>query len=111
MSKWGARKAAQRAYPVTECQNCGSTHRVQRHHPDLSAPLQVEILCEICHVIADQRDGTRRKRPMQNCVICGTDFQPKCSHVHKTCSPECLSELGRHLARKRWDKNGQTVNG
>jgi len=107
MSKWAARKAAQRAYAAEECQECGSTHRVQRHHPDLSDPLRVEILCEPCHVKADQRDGTRRTRPMQTCVVCGREFRPKCSHPHKTCGPACLSELGRRLAMKRWHGSGQ----
>lgn len=107
MNKAAARKAAQRFYEVTKCQECGSTHRVQRHHPDMNDPLRVEILCEVCHVKADQRDGTRKMRAMQTCVICGQQFMPKCSHPHKTCSAECLSELGRRLAMKRWHGSGQ----
>lgn len=31
------------------CRRCGSTNRVQAHHPDYSAPLDVEWLCEPCH--------------------------------------------------------------
>ena len=31
------------------CSKCGSTDRVQAHHPDYSKPLEVEWLCFPCH--------------------------------------------------------------
>jgi len=32
-----------------KCEVCGSTHNLQRHHPDYSKPLEVMTLCRDCH--------------------------------------------------------------
>lgn len=108
--KWKARKQAQRKHKAEKCQVCGSTERVQRHHPDiLNTPSVVMILCEKCHIIEDQRIGTRRKRQKSKCVVCGEMFTPKDSHPHKTCSVDCLKIRGRENALKRWrGKQNQT---
>jgi predicted nucleic acid-binding Zn ribbon protein len=101
---WAVRKAAQRAVPLTEetCSRCGSRDRLQRHHPDYSKPTEVQILCQACHVKADQRDGYRSVKQMRPCALCGTAFMPTHSKKHTLCSPECRSEMGRRNARKRW---------
>ena len=56
------------------------------------------------------KDGSWGKglKPIQFCTICGKEFLPPDSHVHKTCSPECLSELGRVNAMKRWQSASGT---
>ena len=102
-TKWMARKRAQRAAPILkECQDCGATKKLQRHHPDYNKPDLFKVLCGPCHAKADQRDGHRRQKPKQKCTICKTMFLPKDSHSHKTCGKECLSEIGRRNAMKRW---------
>lgn len=101
--KYQQRKAAQRAFPTMDkCEKCGSAENLQRHHSDYSKPTEVQILCQACHVKADLKDGTRRKKPMQKCEICGKMFNPLDSHQHKTCGAVCLSKLGRMNAENRW---------
>jgi len=39
----------------TECERCGSTERVQKHHADYSRPLDVEWLCTRCHGLEHRR--------------------------------------------------------
>ncbi len=37
-------------YPIkNKCEWCGSTYRLQRHHPDYSRPEYVITLCAYCH--------------------------------------------------------------
>jgi protein-arginine kinase activator protein McsA len=105
LTKPASRKRAQRAFPTpTACEHCGSTSHLQRHHPNLQDATSVVILCQTCHAAEHVRLGTwgqGSKKP-KTCVVCGTEFSDY-SHVRvKTCSPTCLSELGRRNARKRW---------
>jgi protein-arginine kinase activator protein McsA len=104
MTDWKSRKAAQRAVSLTGkvCENCSGVNRLQRHHRDYSKPTEVQILCQNCHVKADQRDGFRRVKAKKRCKVCDMEFLPKHSRKHATCSRECLSELGRMNAMKRW---------
>ncbi len=103
MSKWQPRKAAQRAVPIMDkCEKCGKTESLQRHHPDYSKPKEVKILCQDCHVIADLEDGTRHRKPMQKCEVCGKMFDPLDSHKHRTCGSICLAIRGRENALRRW---------
>ena len=37
------------------CKECGTTERVQAHHPDYSKPLDIEWLCFSCH--REERHG------------------------------------------------------
>ena len=107
VTKWAARKRAQRAMPTLagqEC-NCGATTNLQRHHPDYSDLDRFEVLCPRCHVLADQRDGHRKTKQTIPCKICGTMFLPSHSKKHTTCSRACLSEIGRRNAMKRWHPN------
>ena len=98
-----SRKRAQRAHPtMTCCERCGSTWRLQRHHTDLQRAESVEILCQTCHVAADFEAGTRKRRAPKTCVVCESVFTEYSHSRVKTCSPACLSELGRQNARKRW---------
>ncbi len=101
---WAVRKAAQRAVPLTgaTCERCGAVDGLQRHHPDYSQPTLVQILCQPCHVLADQRDGFRRTKQARACALCGTTFIPEHSRKHTLCSPACRSEMGRINALKRW---------
>ena len=101
---WGVRKAAQRSVSLAgkACAECGSTHRLQRHHPDYTKPTHVVILCQACHVRADLEAGTRKTKQPKVCKVCGKDFMPSHSKKHNTCNPECLSAIGRMNAMKRW---------
>lgn len=102
-----SRKRAQRhIISLRQCEDCGSTGvRLTRHHPDHGDALRVEILCYKCHAKADLRDGFRKARKRKDCAICGKVFTPSHSKKHKTCSPECLSEIGRSNAMKRWGRS------
>lgn len=105
LTKSAYRKRAQREYPkLNACERCGSTSNLQRHHPNLEDALSVVILCQACHAEEHVRRGDwgQGKRPAKTCVVCGREFSDY-SHVRvKTCSPTCLSEIGRVNARKRW---------
>ncbi len=102
-TKWMARKRSQRAMPtLAKCQECGATGKLERHHPNYAEPDRFEVLCPPCHIKADQRDGTRRKKPMKACKVCGAMFLPSHSKKHNTCSKTCLSAIGRINAMKRW---------
>jgi hypothetical protein len=35
---------------VESCARCGSTWKIERHHPDYSKPLNIVPLCHTCHV-------------------------------------------------------------
>ena len=112
-TKWMARKRAQRARPNLaneNCQTCGTARNLQRHHPDYGKPDVFQILCQPCHIKADQRDGHRRKKQEIPCKVCNRMFLPSHSKNHRTCSPACLSEIGRRNAWKRWH-SGRTENG
>ena len=63
-SKWAARKRAQRAIPLVKCEECGSTNNLQRHHDDLSRPLDVKVLCQQCHTNRDMELGKWGRRPV-----------------------------------------------
>ena len=111
-TKWMARKRAQRNLKSLEgvmCEVCGVAAK-ERHHPDYEKPDVYQVLCRLCHVIADKRDGHRRVRQEKRCKICGKMFMPCHSKKHNTCSRGCLSEMGRRNAMKRW-ANGPQDNG
>jgi hypothetical protein len=108
MKKATIRKRAQRAMPIlAACQICKSTENLQRHHPDYSEPNHIEVLCQSCHLAADQRDGTRKAKQAKPCKVCGREFMPCHSRKHATCSKECLREIGRLNAMKRWENRGK----
>ena len=96
--KTGIWKAAQRAISATACEDCGSTRRLERHHHDYSKPLDVRVLCHRCHMREHARLNLPRR--MKRCAICPREFLPNHSKNHKTCSRECLSEIGRRNAAK-----------
>jgi hypothetical protein len=51
-----ARQLARDAFPVlTSCEHCQTAERLERHHPDLSKPLAITVLCKKCHVAEHQR--------------------------------------------------------
>ena len=100
-----ARKAAQRAISASSCEQCGAIEKLQRHHPDLSKPLEVEVLCQPCHAAEHMASGTwgRGRKLPRKCVVCSKEFL----HGHskaKTCSPQCRSERGRQNAERRWSR-------
>ena len=107
MLKNTIRRRAQTAAPtLTACQECGSTGRLQRHHPNYAEPNRFQVLCLPCHVKADQRDGYRKAKVPKRCELCGKEFMPTHSTKHRLCSPECRSEMGRINAEKRWGPSG-----
>ena len=98
-----SRKRAQRFSPLGPCERCGATGRTQRHHEDLSKPIDIQILCMSCHVVAHQANGSRRRVGPALCQVCGQDFQPKQSRRSRICSDQsCKAEMGRRSAAKRW---------
>ena len=103
-SKW--RKRAQRSVPLVECESCGSTSSLQRHHPDWETPEVVRVMCQMCHTKVDYDRGRwgRGRKKRKQCVVCQSSFLPSHSKKHKTCSPQCLSILGRFNAGLRWGK-------
>ena len=108
-TKWMARKRAQRAIPNLKnmkCLMCATSKNLERHHPNYEEPNRVEILCASCHIKADQRDGTRRIKQEKACNICGKMFLSSHTKKHNTCSRECLTEIGRINAFKRWHPSG-----
>jgi len=110
MTNWSARKAAQRAVPTMKrCEHCETTtERLQRHHPDLAKPVDVIVLCQPCHTGEHLRTGTwgSGPRPAKVCPICGSTFTDYSHSRVKTCGRECLSEMGRRNAAKRWGPPG-----
>jgi hypothetical protein len=103
ISKWAARKRAQKAVRAVMCQDCGATENLERHHPDYQRPLDVLILCVRCHRKHDQQDGFAPKVAPAICLICGTEFQPRRTRRARLCgNPACLVECGRRAAQKRW---------
>ncbi len=112
-TKWMARKRAQRDLPSLggiTCENCKIEDAKERHHPDYANVDVYQVLCRPCHVEADKRDGHRRTKQEKRCKVCGKMFIPNHSKKHTTCSRNCLSEIGRLNAMKRWD-NGPLENG
>lgn len=106
MEKATVRKQAQRAVALEKCEACGATENLQRHHPDYSQPLLVQVLCQTCHTKAHQEMGDWGKGTVKpaTCTICGKEFQPKRSRRAKICSEECRAEMGRRSAEKRWGR-------
>lgn len=106
ISKAGVRKRAQRAISLRgkSCAECGSTESLERHHPDYGKPEAVVILCNPHHRERDQTDGTAIHRvPLATCTICGESYQPRKRRNSTLCTkPECLKELGKRSAAKRW---------
>lgn len=101
------RQRARRHLPKpTFCERCGATENLHRHHPDLEGqPLLIVGLCAHCHEEEHKANGTwGRGRPdIAACQICGALFQPKRSCRAKLCgNPECLKEMGRRAASRRW---------
>jgi hypothetical protein len=58
MTKWAARKRAQRKMPMTECHWCGGTLRLQHHHHDYDKPMDCTVLCQTCHARLHYATGT-----------------------------------------------------
>ena len=44
-----AHNKAIRNIDAKKCEVCGSTENLERHHPDYSKPLEVQVLCKRCH--------------------------------------------------------------
>lgn len=97
------RKRAQRAIRLVACERCGATEDLQRHHPDRATPDVAEVLCQNCHTAEHMATGTWGKGPKQPrvCVVCGNTFMHG-KRTTKTCGRNCLSELGRRNALRRW---------
>jgi len=114
VNKATIRKRAQRGLPSLagqKCEDCPATEGLERHHPNYSKPDEFRVLCADCHVKADLRDGSRRKKQMKLCKVCGKPFLPSHSKKSNTCGRECLVEIGRRNALKRWHPNGQVESG
>ena len=103
LSAAAIRKRAQRAHPtLKQCELCGATEKLSRHHPDYSKPEEIVVVCLRCHPKLDARDGTRTSRKSKVCATCGKEFTDYSHSRVKNCSPQCVSEAGRRAAMKRW---------
>jgi len=49
LEKTKAYALSQRVPTGKECERCGGTGRLHRHHPDYSKPLEIITLCVPCH--------------------------------------------------------------
>lgn len=63
--KKNARYLAKKHVPADgrTCERCGCRGPLERHHPDYSRPLFVELLCRPCHTQADKEMGLTGGRP------------------------------------------------
>ena len=101
-----ARKAMQ---VTTACQRCKAdsvsleVHHIDRDRSNNSLENLMK-LCEPCHRLEHIEAGDWGKGQVKaaTCVICAKSFQPKRARRAKVCSPECLKEMGRISALKRW---------
>src|SRR5689334_17449391 len=111
MNRATIRKRSQRSCTLSgkHCEKCGSMVNLQRHHPNYDSEAFI-ILCQGCHTLTHLEVGTwgSGSKKMKNCVVCGSEFLPRHSKKHSTCSRTCLSELGKRNAMKRWGKRNQT---
>lgn len=103
------RKQAQRAYKATQCEICGGTMTLQRHHidhnPTNNEPGNVQILCQTCHKEVHMQTGTwgqNRKLEDKTCPICKTQFRPRKAITTLCGNPACRKEMGRLSAALRW---------
>jgi len=105
------RKAAQRLFRATLCEQCGSQETLQRHHVDRNPlnnlPENIKILCQVCHKNDHMRDGTWGAGKVEPavCKVCSSLFQPKRTRRSSICSPACQSEWGRICAAKHWGRS------
>lgn len=105
LTKSAIRKQGQRAMPSLEkCERCGATENLQRHYPNMKDAAYVVVLCQKCHAEDHCKTGSwgRGPRKAKTCVICGLEFSDYSHTRVKTCGPNCLSELGRRNAYRRW---------
>lgn len=113
LTKNASRRRAQRAFPkLPNCQKCGTNRNIQRHHRDHQNALCVEFLCPKCHAKTEiQQNGTwgRGLKKEKTCTVCGLVFSNYTHSRVKTCSRECLSEIGRRNASKRWGAKTEYV--
>lgn len=103
------RKRAQKLFKMKTCLKCGDTQNLQRHHKDGNPlnndPLNVGILCRVCHKNIHVSNGTWSTGPakLNTCSVCGKQFNAKDhrNRANKICSAKCLSEWGSLCAMKR----------
>jgi hypothetical protein len=58
-SHWAAARALRKGVLIRpeNCEHCGASGRLLKHHPDYSQPLKVTWLCSACH-------GIQHRKPM-----------------------------------------------
>lgn len=105
LTKAASRKRAQRAFPkILPCEICGGSIRVQRHHHDHQSALSVRFLCQSCHTKEEVLAGTWGIGPKKKkvCKNCGKEFERYTHSRVQLCGKQCLSQIGRLNALKRW---------
>lgn len=97
------RKRAQRAILATECERCGATEKLSRHHKDGNPTnndlANVAILCLSCHTTQHWEEGYRPRKREKVCAACGAAFEYRHS-TNKTCSDECRRKLLSEAAKR-----------
>jgi transcription elongation factor Elf1 len=96
------RRRAQRLVDAINCEKCGSTEKLERHHKDgnpmNNEPNNLAVLCSPCHHKEHLRIAPA------TCVVCGQMFRPKRARRATLCgSLNCSKEHGKRSAALRWE--------
>ncbi len=89
-------------YPAEECETCGSTEDLTRHHRDHdtrnNAPENVGIQCRSCHGRLHAEERWEGHVKTTECVMCGETFTYKRAR-ERTCSRPCGNALSVAVRR------------
>lgn len=113
-NKEAGRQRAQKLYKLPDnCERCGSTKSIERHHKDENtlnnAPENIAFLCRKCHMIEDGRLEKLRGEEAEItdliCAVCAKSFSVPTSRLKRTpnirfCSRAC-GNIGTGPVRKR----------
>jgi hypothetical protein len=107
------RMRAQRAYPLTDCDECGDP-ATDRHHIDgdtgNNAPENIARLCRRCHMRVDGRlaqlaafGRARKPQPSKPCSNCARPYKPLRRGRCAACA-QYLRINGIERPRERWER-------
>src|SRR5262245_44774533 len=69
-------KRLQKAIPLAglRCVYCKTTRLLQRHHPDHTKPLEIQVVCRSCHGRISAKERWANHKREHTCVSCGRAF-------------------------------------